>query len=318
MGLLPKICRWLAPWCVLLAAVSGALAAEEAAWEPGETTGPIITDTAVPVPYGELSIQPYWSLGLVRGELSPSWRRVSAGGNFVTFQVPVKITYGAVRNGEVYAIVPFIQNWAGGVDGAGAAGSRSASFCGLGDINLTLKYQLLEETLMRPTVSMIFSTAFPAGHRSHLNPARLGMDALGNGSFEFTPGFNLAKWVGPVYLYANFWYSFSLRDPVPAAHAQSGLLLVPVHGRDLITCNLAAEWVWSRRWVGLLEFYSSWEVGPLFRGSREKPSALLGVLPGVECLLAEHLSCALGVAVDLAGKNSLQYCTPIFMTLIKF
>jgi hypothetical protein len=316
---LPPRVQILVVWLLLtgLAALNGAGAATFPV-EPRTTTGPIITDTAIPQTTGTLTLQPYLSLSLVRGNFSANWRRVSARGNFVSLEMPVKLTYGAAPNTEVFLLAPLIQNWAGQVEPPEPGGSRSASFTGLGDIFFEAKYQLLKETAWRPTVTAVFSVNFPTGHHSRLNPGRLGTDALGSGTFAFTPGLNLAKWVGPVCLYANLWYSFPSRDPGVVANQQTGPLLVSVHGRDLVTGNLAAEWVLTRRWVALLELYSTWDVGPWFRHSREPLSTLLGVLPGIEYIFSPKWSAALGVAVDLAGKNTFYEVTPIFTTIYTY
>lgn len=285
---------------------------------PPDTTGPLITDTAVPTATGRFTLQPFWTLSFMGGNFSPNWRRVSAGGDYVAFNLPVKFTYGLARDLEVYAVVPYIHNWASHLENPGPSETRSADFGGLGDISLSLKYQLLKETTWWPTVSALFEADFPSGHRYRLNPGRLGTDALGAGAFAFTLGANLAKWLGPVGLYGNLWYSVAASSSAVLTRHQSGPLLVPVHSRDLITGNLAAELVLTPRWVVLLEFYSSWEVGPLFGSSHEPLSALMGVLPGIEFILSPRWSCALGVALDLAGKNSPYTYTPIFSVICSF
>ena len=203
------------------------------------------------------------------------------------------------------------------MESPGQQGSRSASFTGLGDLYFTAKYQLLEETDSRPTVTALFTVNVPSGHHFHLNPGRLGTDALGGGTWAFTPGVNLAKWLGPVCLYANLWYSFPTRDPGAVANQQASPLLLALHGRDLITGNLAAEWVLTPKWVALLEVYSTWNVGPLFRTSRESLTNDIGVLPGVEYIFSPRWSAALGVAIDLAGKNTLYGYYPHFYRGVK-
>ena len=286
--------------------------------DPPATTGPIIADTAVPIATGHFSLQPYWSLGLVAGKFSPNWRRVTARGNFTSLEMPVKLVYGPAPNTEVYLEGVFFQNWAGQVDLPGLKGSRSAGFAGLGDLYFTAKYQLLEETDSRPTVTALFTVNIPSGHHFPLNPGRLGTDALGGGTWAFTPGVNLAKWLGPVCLYANLWYSFPTRDPGVVANQQASPLLLALHGRDLISGNLAAEWVLTPKWVALLEVYSTWNVGPLFRTSRESLTNDIGVLPGVEYIFSPRWSAALGVAIDLAGKNALYGYTPILTVLLNY
>jgi hypothetical protein len=308
-------------WLGLCLAVVPGFRVATAADTPPEhpaTAGPIIADSAVPTSPGHLVIQPYWSLDFAAGSLSPNWGRVGAGGNFRSFQMPIKVTYGLFRNLEIYALMSFIHNWADQVQNSSAPGQHSVSFSGVSDLALVLKYQLLAETAWRPTISAIFAVGFPTGHHFHINPARLGTDMLGEGTYTFTPGANLSKWLGPVYLYSNLWYSIASRDILPSSHLVTNPLMVPVHGRDLITWNLAAEWPLTGPWVALVEFYSSWEVGPLFRRSQEPPGILMGMLPGIEYLFNSRWSCELGVAIDLAGRNSLYGYTPIFSVILTY
>ena len=65
------------------------------------TFGPIITDTAVPLDKGKFAVQPTFGLGFVTNNLTQSWRRVSAGGDFKTFGMDWKFTYGLIKNMEV-------------------------------------------------------------------------------------------------------------------------------------------------------------------------------------------------------------------------
>ena len=252
------------------------------------------------------------------GNFSTNWRRVSARGNFVSLEIPVKLIYGPAPHTEVNLMGVLFQNWAGQVEGTRLGGSRSASFTGLGDLYLTAKYQLLEETAWQPTLTALFAVNFPTGHHYRLNPARLGTDAVGGGTFAFTPGVNLSKWAGPVYLYANFWYSFPTLSPGAVPNQQASPMLPAVHGRDLVTVNLAAELPLTSNWVALLEIYTTWNVGPLFRVSREVITHDIGVLPGIEYIFNSRWSAALGVAMDLVGKNSFYSYTPIFTVIMNY
>ena len=148
------------------------------------TFGPIITDTAVPIDTGKFCVQPTYGLGFVTNSLTQNWRRVSAGGNFKNFSMNYKFTYGLIKNLEVYTVIPYLHNWANSVKEPGPNGERSASFGGLGNVSLTLKYQLLEEGPKNPTVTALFTTGFPTGHCRHLNPGRLDTDLLGGGGLR--------------------------------------------------------------------------------------------------------------------------------------
>ena len=284
---------------------------------PPTTGGPIITDTAVPIGTGQFALQPFWGLSLTRGNFSRSWRATSAGGDYASFVTLLRLTYGPVENVEIYAAIPAIQNWASRVDHP-VAGSRSADFGGIGDIILVGKYQLFPESDWRPAITPTIDVTLPTGHAAGLNPGRLGTEDLGGGACTFETGLLLSKWLQPFYLYANLLYGVPTKAPPRVTQSEFGPLLPPVIQRGQVICNLAGEWVWSPHWVALLEFYSSWEVGPLVGQRNGPPAALLGVLPGLEFVLSPRWNLEAGVAIDLAGKNSAYNITPIVTATFTF
>jgi len=222
-----------------------------------------------------------------------------------------------MENVEIYVYIPSTQNWAGRVNPP-EAGNSGADFGGLGDISLVFKYQLFPETENRPTITPYFNVTFPTGHAAGLNPGRLGTDDLGSGAFTFSGGLLLSKWLSPFYLYANLFYGLPTDSPSRVSYSQSGPLLFSVLNRGEMNFNLAGEWVWSPRWVALLEYYSSWEVGPLIGRRTGPPAALMGVLPGLEFVLSPRWNIEAGVAIDVAGKNSAYNITPIITTTFTF
>ena len=267
------------------------------------TFGCIITDTAVPIDKGKFSIQPYFSLGFVTNVFNRSWRPVSAKGNFKNFNTTWRFTYGPIENMEVFVMIPYIQKWANNVNNPVPEGERSATFGGLGDIDLTVKYRLVEEGKVMPTVTALFATDFPTGHFRHLNPRFLLTDAIGGGAYIFTTGFNVSKCLNPVILYGNFWYSMS-----PAYTREIGRLFP----RDFVTVNLAAEYVITKKWIALLEFTNFWDGGRLIgHKANVPPQALMSFLPGIEYMATDKFSFAVGVNIDFAGKTYPANVTPI-------
>ncbi|MBU4234097.1 MAG: transporter [Proteobacteria bacterium] len=311
---------------------------EPAKDECPSTFGPIITDTAIPIEKGKFALQPTFGLSFTTHNFSPSWRRVSAGGNFTSFGMDWKFTYGLCNNLEVFVVVPFVHNWANSVNEPGPKGERAASFGGIGDVNLTFKYRLLEETETRPTVTALFATDFPTGHFRHFNPRRLGTDEIGGGAYAFTTGLNLSKYIKPFVLYGNLWYTVQTaftgredRSPLVAALDEGGVptgelvegdplaTKVRNYPRDIITLNLAAEYPITKKWVALLELTSSWDGGRLFgHKANVAPVALLSVMPGIEYMATEKFSLALGVNIDLAGKNTSANITPLLSMVYAF
>jgi hypothetical protein len=302
------------------------------------TFGPIITDTAVPIDKGMFAIQPTWGLSFVTNGLTPSWRRVSAGGNFKSFVMDWKFTYGLWNNLEVFVVVPYVHNWANRVDEPGPNGERAADFGGIGDVNLTFKYQLLAETENRPTVTALFATDFPSGHFRHFNPGRLGTDEIGGGAFAFTTGLNLSKYVKPFIFYGNIWYTMQTaftskedRSPLVAVLDENGVATgeleegdpvatnIRNYPRDIITVNLAAEYPLTKKWVALLELTSAWDGGRLFgHKANTDPAALVSVLPGIEYMATDKFSLAVGVNIDLVGKNIDATITPLLSMVYAF
>ena len=283
------------------------------------TFGPIITDTAIPIEKGKFAVQPTFGLSFVTNNFSPNWRRVSAGGNFQSFNMSWKFTYGLINNLEVYTVIPFIQNWANSVDEPGPNGERGARFGGPGDISFTLKYRLVEETQALPTVSAIFTPTFPSGHFRLLNPGRLGIDLIGGGAYVFTPGLNLSKWVKPFIFYGNLWYSMQTAFTTRGEDADGNSINIRNYPRDFVTANLAAEYPITEKWVTCLELTSTWDGGRLFgHQGNLPPAALLSLSPQIQYIATDKFSLALGVNIDLAGKNNSANITPLLSMVYAF
>jgi hypothetical protein len=305
---------------ILTAAAQGPAALMEKPTPPEEkkeeaptTCGPLISDCCLPIETYHASMQILWALSFYPGNFSPNWRHVSAKGDFYTFNMPVKFTYGPTKNMEVYVIVPYVHNFASNINRsvAGPDGERAADYGGIGDITLVGKYLLLPETEIRPAVTGVAGVGFPSGHASHLNPGRLGQDAIGTGAFTFTTGVNLFKWLKPFMVYSNIWYS----TPVNLFNSRDDA----VRSRDFVTFNLAAEYPLSKRWVALVEMYSTWTWRNIYTPQGfQSPSTLLGVLPGIEFFLSEKWACSTGVAIDLVGKFGGRKLTPLFTVYYNF
>lgn len=284
------------------------------------TFGPIITDTAIPAAKGEFVIQPTWLVQVTYGKFNGNWARGDAGGDYVGFNQLVKFTYGLWDNLEVFLeLETYKHNWASNVSEPGPQGERNADFGGFGDMALVLKYGLLEETARRPQVTAFWGTIFPTGHYRRLNPGRLGTDELGGGSYDFVLGLNLQKWVKPFIFYGNLWYTLRTDYTADGEDALGNPAQVRVHPRDIIILNLAMEYPLTKRWVFLLEFLQFYEGGRLIGPkSDQAPSAKISVLPGIEFMATDHLSMALGLNINLAGKREDANLTPIFSMVYAF
>ena len=276
------------------------------------TAGPILTDTTIPIDTGHVSLSVLSALSFYPGSFSPNWRTVTAGGNFYTYYMPVKLTYGPMKNMEVYLIAPFIDYWGNDVNTPGTNGNRSANYAGIGDLTLMGKYNLLPEGDIMPAVSAVagFGT-IPTGHASHLNPNLLGVDAIGTGALTLTTGVNMFKWVKPFLLYSNVW----INSPINIYQNNSENVV----SRESITFNLAAEYPLTEKFVALLEMYSNWTWSNIYTiQGYQTPETYLGILPGLEYLVTDKLSLEAGASIDLVGKNGVKKYTPMISASYSF
>jgi len=302
------------PGQLLLEKPPAAPPAEEKKEGPPSTCGPMISDTCLPIETGKFAMQVWWALSFYPGVFTQNWRPVSARGDFYTFFMPVKFVYGPTKDLELYAVVPFIHNWSHHLEARGPNGETGASFSGVGDITAVAKYNLLPETDYRPAISAVGGVGFPTGHASRLNPARLGTDAIGTGSFNFITGVNLFKYLKPFLVHSQIWFNTPVNlykiTSDPARNVRS---------REYLTINLATELPISKRWVLLFEVYSNWTWQNLntIQGY-QTPQTVLGILPGIEFLATDKLAVAAGVSLDLAGKNGVQKFTPMVTAFYTF
>jgi hypothetical protein len=287
------------------------------------TFGPIVTSTAIPLAKGKFSLQPYWYLYSANSKFSPNWRRINAGGNYASFETVLQLNYGLWDDLQVYALVPFIQNWANGVNNPGPNGERSADFGGLGDVSLSFKYRVIAETFAVPTVSYLLTVGFPNGHFNHLNPGRFGTDRIGSGSYAVTTGFNLSKLAQPLIVYANLWYTmhtdFTTDTAATGRKGVGASVTGANHPPDTVTINLAMEWPFAGKWVALLELFGYGDTGRLIGPlANQAPGARITILPAMEYMATPQLSMALGFEIDLAGKNANANYTPVFSMIYGF
>jgi hypothetical protein len=228
---------------------------------------------------------------------------VGAGGNYRSLVGSLQFYVGVLPHTSVYIVVPYEHNWAWKVNQPGPEGQRSANFGGLGDVSITGKQLLVDEQSHFPAVAGVFTATFPSGHHLHLSPGNLGTDQLGGGGYSFTPGLNFFKYVPPLLLYANLWYTMYTGAKVGNAR---------LNYRDRVTVNLALEWpIVRNRWNFLWELVSFYDAGRLLGPPANfAPQALISTEVGLEFLATTHVALVPGILIDLAGKNITYTYTP--------
>ena len=284
--------------------------------EAPSTCGSLITDTCIPIEEHQASLEVLGALNINRANFTPNWRQVSMHGDFFTFNMPVKFTYGPTRNLETYIVVPFIVDWCRSLAAnmAGPNGETHATYAGIGDITTIAKYLVLEEGKVRPAVDLVGGVGWPSGHASHLNPSFLLQDAVGTGSFNFISGINLSKLVQPFallkpfLLLSNIW----LNSPINLYPIRSSDFPPNVRNRENVTFDLAAKYSLNKEWILLLKMYSTWawsNPGTESLGF-QSPTTVLGFQPGIGYIYSGKWSFSAGCAFDALGKFGSAKITP--------
>jgi hypothetical protein len=284
--------------------------------EAPTTCGPLISDGCIPIEAHHASVQVLGALSIYTANFSPNWRKVTAGGNLRTFSLPVKFTYGPTKNLETYIVAPFVVNWINEANAIGPNGNHSASYAGIGDITAVAKYNFHPEGEICPAMTAVGGIGFPTGHAQHLNPRFLGQDAVGTGSFNFITGLNLYKWVKPFLFYSNIW----LNSPINMFRLNGNDTPQAVRNRENVTFNLAAEYPLNKKWILLLEMYSTWtwsNPGTESLGF-QSPTTVVGFLPGIEFFATEKVALSAGCAFDTFGKFGGKKITPAFTMYYNF
>jgi hypothetical protein len=228
--------------------------------------------------------------------------------------MPVKFIYGPTKDLETYVVIPLIHTWLNSYDLPGPNNERHGGYTGIGDITWVVKYNFLPETDYRPALTAVGGVGFPTGHASRLNPAKLGVDAVGTGSFNFITGFNAFKYLKPFLVHGQLW----MNTPVNL-YKINDQPYRNVRSREYLTANLAIELPVSSKWVLLFEVYSNWtwQNIPTIQGF-QTPQTVIGVLPGIEFVATDKLSLAAAASFDLWGKNGVKKITPMLTAFYTF
>jgi hypothetical protein len=120
-----------------------------------------------------------------------------------------------------------------------------------------------------------------------------------------TPGLNFFKYVPPVLLYANLWYTMSTGATVAT---------VRNYAPDRVSVNLAMEYPFrGTRLVFLWELVSYFDAGRVI-GPRanQSPRALVSILPALEFVASKDWACVVWVQIDLVGKSTRATIGPNF------
>ncbi len=280
-------------------------------------TGPLLTPSALVVPYGKVNIEPYVYLKTRKASYDAHGHSKNQP-KFTEYN-PQLICYIGVTECISFQFTPQLVS----------SRTEGQSSTHIGDLPLGFDFQLFAQN-ERPWAALKFyiRETLPTGHYQKLDPSNLGTDASGKGSFATQAGFIFSK----EFHYSTWHY---LRPRL----ALFGQYSHPVHVRGFnsygggfgaagkvfpgaeYTALLGLEYSLSQRWALALDIKDVYNQKVRFKGQKGiglngAPASLgggssyqLSVAPALEYNFNEKMGLIGGSWFTLAGRNSTDFLT---------
>jgi hypothetical protein len=293
----PKARLSFAALGVLLVAVAGPVRAdepEEEAWRP-TTSGPFVTMTAPLTAKGQLTFQPLLFAAFQRGSFDAASGYAPFEGSGQSLSLTIFCEYG------------FSERVAAGVQFTGLhnrlwLAGTSAATTGLGDALAFVRYALpLPPSRWLPELSCFAQVKAPLGRADALDPARLGTDAMGTGTWEFTAGVDLTHYLRPVVVHVDLFANRAFEGMFDGVPRQPGLAFLWAASVEV---PLEVP-VWPNHWGLMTELSGRFQDDARVAGTAARGSAVreLTVGAGVEAIFSDQVQLLVGYQRTLWGAN---------------
>lgn len=207
--------------------------------------------------------------------------------------------------------------------------TQNKNYHRLADISLAAGFQIAEQKNSKwlPDTRFFIQETFPTGKYNHLNPAFLGTDVTGLGSYRTQLALNfqhLKEIYDSHYLRTRLIFSriFSSKVDVTGLNSFGGTINTQgtVSPGIQDTVDLAFEYTLTQNWVAVMEGYIIEGQSTRFNGIldivNDSPTSFqnnrfyeYGLVPAVEYNFSETLGIIGGVWFPVIGRNSSHFTT---------
>lgn len=228
------------------------------------------------------------------------------------------LTHGYTDWLDIQLTVPYVFNSTQGIN-----------YNNITDTSLTFGIQLAEQkgSPKKMDVRLLIQEIFPTGRFDHLNPALLGTDATGLGSYETRVGIDfqyLKEMKNSHYLRTRLILSYLYSTSVNVVGLSSYGGTINTRGRirqgDEYDADLAFEYTLTQHWVAVMEGTLSDGSGSRFSGNLSAPNIVgpapaigygsyyeTALAPALEYNFTEKVGLIGGVWFPLSGRNTNNY-----------
>ncbi|MBN9231978.1 MAG: hypothetical protein BGO90_00605 [Legionella sp. 40-6] len=280
-------------------------------------TGPIFAPAGHNVPRGHTNLEVYGLDVFTNGQFDNHWRARRIP-QFKSVVLNPLLTHGFTDWLDVQLSVPYSFN-----------NTRGVSYNRLTDIGIGAGIQLFEQRKSEwmPDVRFFIQETFPTGKFDQLNPAFLGTDATGLGSYRTLLSLNfqyLKHFYGEHYLRTRLMLStlFSSTVHVEGLNSFGGSVNTAgdIRPGSEENIDLAFEYTLTQNWVAVLEGYYSEGQSTRFNGIIDiinDGSVRVGydrydeiaLAPALEYNFTSNVGVIGGIWFPVAGRNTSQFIT---------
>lgn len=285
-------------------------------------TGPLLAPSATMMPPGQGNLQPYIFFTDNYGAFNSKREWVSAPNKFILNPQPCGLQLGVTPSMDTTINMSTVAQWKDGHCGGGFQ-----------DMSLALGFKIQGQTLHIPKVKFTVNQSFPTGKYQNLDPDKLGLDALGAGSWQTTFALALGKLLFYDTLHP-FNTRLSLKYTIPSAievrnfNAYGGGYGTrgTVHPGNSFAADLGLELSINQPWVATIDIVYNCSNKTTFSGNPGTTtkggstpasntsgySDQLSLAPGIEYNWNENMGILWGVWFTVYGRNASNFVSGIF------
>jgi hypothetical protein len=268
-------------------------------------TGPLIAPSPLVVPVGHYDIEPY-VIAIPRvGRYDSNWHSNDIP-TFWNLSQETLFIFGLTEWMDVEIIPTFFLNM-----------SQDASKWGFGDFPIMFDFQIYDHSKdlskWSSNLKITIGEIFPTGKYQDLNPAKLGTDGIGAGSFQtlfalvWGNMFHLGK---GYFLATRSFVQYNYEAPVYAknlnVYAATTQKVYPPH---TLQFDFSTEITLSKHWVFANDIYAVWNGKTRFKGGLSSlPSTFqLSLAPALEYNWNTNMGIIFGPWFTIAGRNAFNF-----------
>ncbi len=288
-------------------------------------TGPLLAPGGTTIPKGHINFEPYVFVTDDNGIYNNRAKVVSAP-SATNISPTAIVSYGLTNWMDIAISVPF-----------NFKETQDQTSSGVGDSSVTLGFQALHSHAWVPDLRLTVEETFPDGRYRNLDPNKLGVDAIGAGSYQTSLGANFQK----MHQFHNGKYlstRLTFTDTIPSSAHVTGFNSYgggfgtdgDVKPGNVFTTDLGLEYTLTQHWVPALDVVYTTSQSATFSGTPGVTSSGLpavnstpsgdqvSLAPAIEYNFNSNVGIIGGTWFSVYGRNSNEFVAGVVALNVYF